>query len=94
MWSMWKKKRIEKGCISFAFKYILPDQRVQDWPLMETPGPILTIILLYMITVHQGPKLMESQKPLDISSVLVVYNFALVGLSAYMFYEVSLATSW
>ena len=58
---------------------------------MQTPGPILTIILLYIVTVRQGPKLMESQKPVELSRVLVVYNFALVALSAYMFYEVSVS---
>ena len=57
---------------------------------MATPGPILTIFFLYIVTVRQGPKLMESQKPVDISKILVVYNMGLVVLSAYMCYEVSL----
>ena len=65
-----------------------PDPRVQDWPLMATPGPILSIFLLYIVTVKLGPKFLEAQKPIDLSSVLVVYNFALVVLSAYMCYEV------
>ena len=67
----------------------IPDPRVQDWPLMATPGPILTIFLLYIVTVKQGPKLVESQKPIELSLLLVVYNFGLVALSVYMCYEVS-----
>ncbi|KAJ8305412.1 hypothetical protein KUTeg_015957 [Tegillarca granosa] len=64
------------------------DPRVNDWLLMETPGPILAIFVLYLITVRQGPKLMEQQKPLQLNNVLIMYNIVLVGLSAYMFYEV------
>ncbi|KAJ8305414.1 hypothetical protein KUTeg_015959 [Tegillarca granosa] len=63
------------------------DPRVNDWLLMETPGPILAIFVLYLITVRQGPKLMEQQKPLQLNNVLIMYNIVLVGLSAYMFYE-------
>ncbi|PWA21017.1 hypothetical protein CCH79_00007248, partial [Gambusia affinis] len=40
-----------------------------------------------------GSRLMRNRKPFEIKIVLIVYNFAMVGLSAYMFYEF-LVTSW
>ncbi|XP_069126862.1 very long chain fatty acid elongase 4-like [Argopecten irradians] len=63
------------------------DPRVQSWPLMETPVPLLTLLVLYLVMVYQGPRAMAPHKPLPLTSVLVAYNLALVCLSAYMFYE-------
>ncbi|KAL3868979.1 hypothetical protein ACJMK2_041724 [Sinanodonta woodiana] len=63
------------------------DPRVQNWPLMESPWPVLSILILYLITLRQGPKLMEQQKPFQMSEFLVLYNLGLVLMSAYMFYE-------
>ncbi|KAK3089790.1 hypothetical protein FSP39_006559 [Pinctada imbricata] len=54
---------------------------------MESPVPIVTIFILYLVMVKQGPKMMEQQKPMQLSSGLVIYNLALVCLSAYMFEE-------
>lgn len=64
------------------------DPRVQDWPLMATPGPIVTIFFMYLVTITQGPKLMASQKSMELSALIFIYNVGLVCLSAYMFYEV------
>ena len=64
------------------------DPRVADWPLMASPGPVVTIFLLYLATVRQGPRLIEGQKAVEISSLVVVYNAVLVIMSAYMCYEV------
>lgn len=55
---------------------------------MATPGPILTIFFMYLVTIKQGPKLMASQKAMELSSLIFLYNIGLVVLSAYMFYEV------
>ena len=66
----------------------ISDPRVHDWLLMDSPVPILTIFVLYLVMVKQGPKMMEQQKAWPMSNALVVYNMALVVLSAYMFKEV------
>ncbi|XP_021370680.1 elongation of very long chain fatty acids protein 4-like [Mizuhopecten yessoensis] len=63
------------------------DPRVEAWPLMESPVPVLTLVALYLVMVYHGPRVMVQQKPVSLNSVLVVYNLGLVGLSAYMFYE-------
>ncbi|XP_060076375.1 elongation of very long chain fatty acids protein 4-like [Ylistrum balloti] len=65
----------------------LGDPRVGAWPLMVSPVPLLTLVGLYLMMVYHGPRAMECYKPMSLSSVLVVYNLGLVGLSAYMFYE-------
>ncbi|XP_072052023.1 very long chain fatty acid elongase 4-like [Amphiura filiformis] len=69
------------------------DPRVEDWLLMRTPFPALGFIAAYFVFLWIGPKLMANRKPFDFKPVLVVYNFFLVALSVYMFYEFRV-TSW
>jgi len=78
-----------KDIIMSSIDPVISDPRVQDWPLMASPVPLLAIFVMYLITIRQGPKLMASQKALELSSLICVYNVGLVLLSAYMFYEVS-----
>ncbi|KAJ8300289.1 hypothetical protein KUTeg_021808, partial [Tegillarca granosa] len=63
------------------------DPRTKSWFLMETPWPIISIFIIYVIVSVQGPKLMEQYKPVDLKNVLIVYNFFLVAMSIYMFHE-------
>ncbi|CAB1324670.1 unnamed protein product [Coregonus sp. 'balchen'] len=49
-----------------------------EWPLY---------FLLYLGVVWAGPKLMKRREPVDLKAVLIVYNFAMVCLSVYMFHE-------
>ena len=66
------------------------DPRVNDWPMMASPIPTLTIFVLYLVMVRQGPKSMEKKKAINLSWALVIYNGFLVVLSVYMFYEVNI----
>lgn len=50
--------------------------------------PVAFIFLLYLGVVWAGPKLMKRREPVDLKAVLIVYNFAMVCLSVYMFHEV------
>ncbi|XP_059151710.1 elongation of very long chain fatty acids protein 4-like [Physella acuta] len=63
------------------------DPRVSEWFLMNNLASVLTIILLYLLMVKHGPAFMEKRPPFQLSQLLVVYNFALVILSAYIFFE-------
>ncbi|XP_032221888.2 elongation of very long chain fatty acids protein 4 isoform X1 [Nematostella vectensis] len=63
------------------------DPRLHEWPLIATPWPCLSLMAMYLFIVKVGPKFMENRKAWDLRGVLVVYNFALVLLSAYMVYE-------
>ncbi|KAI3368843.1 hypothetical protein L3Q82_025824 [Scortum barcoo] len=69
------------------------DKRTDPWPLVYSPIPVSFIFLAYLCVVWAGPRLMKHRQPVDLRVVLIVYNFAMVGLSAYMCYEF-LVTSW
>lgn len=56
---------------------------------MKTPLAISVIFVMYVVTVLAGPSLMKGRNPVNLRLVLIPYNFALVVLSVYMFYEVS-----
>lgn len=61
------------------------DPRVKDWLFMSSVWPTVYLTLFYVVGVcGVGPKLMENRKPLDLRSFMVVYNFAMVVLSIYM----------
>ena len=68
------------------------DPKTKDWPLVATPWPTISLVAVYLFLVKIGPKIMEDRKPFDFKWVLVIYNFALVLLSAYMVYEVRIST--
>ncbi|XP_036067332.1 ELOVL fatty acid elongase 8b isoform X1 [Oryzias melastigma] len=69
------------------------DKRTDPWLLVYSPVPVALIFLVYLCVIWAGPRLMKSREPVDLRVVLIVYNFAMVGLSAYMFHEF-LVTSW
>uniref|UniRef100_A0A3Q0R5C2 Elongation of very long chain fatty acids protein n=1 Tax=Amphilophus citrinellus TaxID=61819 RepID=A0A3Q0R5C2_AMPCI len=69
------------------------DKRTDNWLLVYSPVPISCVFLCYLIIIWVGPKLMAKRRPANLRPVLIVYNFAMVCLSAYMFYEFT-ASSW
>jgi len=50
--------------------------------------PVCGIFLCYLVIIWLGPKLMTHREPVNIKAILIIYNFSMVCLSAYMFYEV------
>lgn len=81
-----------KGHKVFAIGFIpfclVLDARTNGWFLMNTPWPVLTLSAAYLLMCFLGPKLMVNRKPLDLKNFIILYNFALVLLSLYMFVEV------
>ncbi|XP_021345751.1 elongation of very long chain fatty acids protein 4-like [Mizuhopecten yessoensis] len=69
------------------------DPRTSGWLLMTSPWPTVSLVILYLILVIQGQRWMRDRKALEIKNGLMVYNFCLVLLNAYIFYEF-LMTSW
>ncbi|XP_064624279.1 very long chain fatty acid elongase 7-like isoform X2 [Lineus longissimus] len=63
------------------------DPRVESWLLMKSPLPIALLFVFYILMVKCGPAFMENRKPVNLKFVIIPYNFLLVGLSFYMFYE-------
>ncbi|KAM7118282.1 very long chain fatty acid elongase 4 isoform X2 [Ciconia boyciana] len=74
----------------------LPEQseykRVDDWPLMQSPFPTLTISTIYLLTVWLGPKWMKTREPFQLRFLLVVYNFGMVLLNFFIFKELFLSS--
>ncbi|XP_069020703.1 very long chain fatty acid elongase 4-like [Embiotoca jacksoni] len=69
------------------------DKRTDSWLLVDSPVPISCIFLSYLIIIWVGPKLMANRQPVNLKPVMIVYNFAMVCMSAYMVYEFT-ASSW
>lgn len=74
--------------------HYVPDKRTDPWLLVYSPVPVSLIFLVYLCLVWAGPRWMKHREPVDLKVVLIVYNFVMVGLSAYMFYEVCVHTAF
>jgi elongation of very long chain fatty acids protein 7 len=71
---------------SFVGKY--GDPRVKDYFLMQSPVPVLMIVITYVFSVKVlGPKLMKDRKPFELKQILMIYNLFQVMLSSYLFYK-------
>ncbi|XP_020287663.1 elongation of very long chain fatty acids protein AAEL008004-like [Pseudomyrmex gracilis] len=70
------------------------DPRTVGWFLVDSPGPILTIVITYVyFCVSAGPRYMKDKKPYDLKNTLIVYNFIQILLSVYLFHE-GLMSGW
>ena len=56
-----------------------------DNPILNT---ISVLLYLYIVKIA-GPAFMKDRKPYEFRKTLFCYNMLLVGLSGWMFYEVS-----
>lgn len=65
------------------------DQRAIDWPLMETPLPLMCIIAVYLMTIYRwGPAYMEKRKPYDLKWVMAIYNLLQVVACCYLIHGI------
>ena len=55
---------------------------------MQSPIPTISLIVLYILFVNLGPKFMKNRAPLEMKSVLFVFNAAIVVLYVYLCKEV------
>ncbi|KAK2821926.1 hypothetical protein Q5P01_021991 [Channa striata] len=69
------------------------DRRTEKWLMVSSPVPISSIVLCYLVIIGAGPKLVAKRTPVNLETVLRVYNFAMLCLSAYMVFEFA-ASSW
>ncbi|XP_036323652.1 elongation of very long chain fatty acids protein 7 isoform X2 [Rhagoletis pomonella] len=61
------------------------DETVDGWFLMSSPGPVASIVALYLLFVLKiGPAYMRDRKPYDLKKVMVVYNAFQVVFSIWM----------
>lgn len=63
---------------------------IDTWPLMGSPGPILCIVLVYLLFVIKiGPKIMENRPAFELKGFLIAYNALLIVFNIWL---TSLAT--
>lgn len=72
------------------------DPRVNSLPLASSgPWSTLALIALYLYVVKVfGPNFMRDRKPYNLKGVMIVYNFAMVAVSGWMFFEGCLLTNY
>lgn len=65
------------------------DVRVQNWPMMSSPTPTVTIVSFYLLfVVWLGQKLMAKRATgFSIRPIMIVYNFSMVIISAWLWYR-------
>uniref|UniRef100_A0A3P9KUT1 Elongation of very long chain fatty acids protein 1 n=1 Tax=Oryzias latipes TaxID=8090 RepID=A0A3P9KUT1_ORYLA len=64
------------------------DSRVRDYPLMQSPVQMTTILVAYVaLAVYVGPRLMANRKPFGLNRAMIIYNLSMVLLNAYIVYE-------
>lgn len=82
---------ITSNLVWFFLFHLISDPKTEEWPMIATPWPTISLVAIYLFIVKVGPKVMENRKAYSLREVLIVYNMALVALSAWMVYEVSTA---
>ncbi|XP_030755478.1 elongation of very long chain fatty acids protein-like [Sitophilus oryzae] len=61
------------------------DTLVNEWPLMQSPIPVVLIVILYLYFVlNVGPKWMEKRPAFKLKSVLIFYNLYQVLFSVWL----------
>ena len=70
------------------YSFIL-DPRVNGKFMMSSPLPSAIICTLYVVFVLFGQTIMKNREPFQIKKILLVYNFSMVTISGYLFYEVN-----
>ena len=75
---------------------ILPDKRMDGWPLMDNPLWTVTICLIYYYFVKVwGPRFMEKRPPFELRGLMMIYNVLQVLFNGWMFLEAGLvAGAW
>nr|UBB58397.1 fatty acid elongase 2 [Paedocypris micromegethes] len=63
------------------------DRRVRGWLLLDSYTPTFLLTLLYLSSVYLGVKLMKNRPAYSLKNPLLLYNFLVTLLSAYMLVE-------
>lgn len=70
----------------------LRDRRVDDWWLMSSPWPTITLCAAYWYcSIVLGPVLMKNRPAIEVKIPMQIYNVFQVIISAYICYEAAMA---
>ena len=69
-----------------SYFLLLCTVRVDDWFLMSSPWPTVALCVLYYYIIRvAGPRFMKDREPLNIQSLVVVYNLFQTLFSVWIF---------
>nr|APH81341.1 elongase2 [Paracyclopina nana] len=72
----------------------LRDRRMDDWPLLSSPWPTITLCAAYFyISIGLGPTLMKDRPAFELKRTIQAYNIFQVVISAYIMFE-ACAAGW
>lgn len=71
----------------------IPDERTKEWLLIPSIWPTVIITCSYLAVILGGQRVMKNREPFKLNDLMMFYNFCLVLLNGYIFYEF-LVTSW
>ncbi|XP_039288981.1 elongation of very long chain fatty acids protein 7-like [Nilaparvata lugens] len=61
------------------------DKLVNSWFLMSNPGPMLTLLAVYLLFVLKiGPRFMSSRKPFQLKTIMMLYNVFQIFCNSYI----------
>ncbi|CAH2983295.1 unnamed protein product [Chilo suppressalis] len=82
------------GKLYYYLNEDIADERIQEWPLMRTPWPGLTLLALYLFAVYKWlPDYMSKRPPYDLRFLMAIYNIIQIIGCVYVFYQ-SLTLGW
>ncbi|KAF0985695.1 hypothetical protein HZS_1155, partial [Henneguya salminicola] len=59
---------------------------VKEWPLINNPILVVSILFIYLACVLLGPKFRKNKNPLELRKFMLYYNLVVVSLSAFTAY--------
>lgn len=72
----------------------ISDPRVKDWLFMDSVWPTVYLTFTYLFLIcGLGPKIMEKRKPFVLKEFMIIYNFAMVVLSIYIWVSILVGSS-
>nr|CAD7260767.1 unnamed protein product [Timema shepardi] len=73
---------------------IKTNPRVQQWPFLGSPLPLVSIIVAYLyIVLVAGPKFMENRKPHSLKKIIAAYNIFQLFANSFIIYGL-LTSGW
>ncbi|KAL4130707.1 hypothetical protein QTP88_008105 [Uroleucon formosanum] len=61
------------------------DSTIDSWPFVNSPWPICSILVLYLIFVLKlGPKFMKNREPMNIKYIILFYNLMQTMFNSYI----------
>ena len=61
---------------------------VYRWPMVTSPTPVLISCLTYIVLVKfVGPVYMKEREPFRVKSLIIAYNFTMIGVNLWLFKE-------